>query len=160
MSSKVLEAIAAAMEAEAEAAGFYAEAAGKASSEAGTTLLNQLSDFERSHFDSLKKLRDSLSAGRGYIEYKGTAFAPAEIPAKDTKKAEENLDDVLEILGRAIDAEDKAHERYRVMAEQTDDPNGRAMFLKLAEEETFHRRILSDEYYQLSNKGGIWFWGD
>lgn len=32
------------------------------------------------------------------------------------------------------------------------------MFLKLAEEELLHRRILNDEFYYLSNRGGIWFW--
>ncbi len=156
----VLEAIAGAMELEARAAGFYREAARKASNEAGKILLNQLADFEQSHFDNLKKLRDSLSKGKGFIKYRGTALAHAEIPAEAKKKAEENLDDVLDILGQAIDAESRAHDLYRGMAERTADPKGRAMFLKLAEEETFHRRILSDEYYQLSNKGGIWFYGD
>jgi rubrerythrin len=158
--SGVLAAIAGAMEQELRAAGFYREAAGKATSAAGKALLNQLADFEQSHFDNLKKLQDSLSGGGGYIEYGGTEFGRPGVGAEARKQAEGNLADVLDILGQAIDAESRAHALYREMAEQTADPKGRAMFLKLAEEETFHRRVLSDQYYQLSNKGGIWFWGD
>ncbi|MCR4437760.1 MAG: ferritin family protein [bacterium] len=59
-----------------------------------------------------------------------------------------------------IEAETQAHERYRSLAAQTEDPQGKAMFEKLAEEEVLHRRILNDEFYYLSNRGGIWFWGD
>ncbi len=60
----------------------------------------------------------------------------------------------------AIDTETKAHERYRKMADETTDTMGKEMFLKLADEETLHRRILSDEFYQLINQGSVWIWGD
>ena len=66
----------------------------------------------------------------------------------------------MKILTIAIDAEETANKHYKKMAEQTSDTKGKEMFLKLADEELMHRRILSDEFYQISNKSGSWFWGD
>ena len=73
---------------------------------------------------------------------------------------EQNTEDILKILSMAIDSETEANEHYRKMADETIDPTGKEMFLKLADEETLHRRILSDEFYHLSNQGNVWVWGD
>ena len=96
------------------------------------------------------------------MRYDGTSFASitGEIPVEADQGAEPNLDDVLGILNRAIDAESSAYERYKRMARDTDDPAGKDMFVKLAQEELLHRRILSDEFYHLNNRGGVWSWGD
>ena len=160
MSSAIVEQIQAAMEAEAAASKFYRDSAAKTSSQEGQDLLTQLADFEQSHYDNLAKLKDSLTQGEGYIDYSGTTFRKTEIPEAAKKKVEENIDDVIEILGVAIDAEMKAYDRYSKMAKEAEDPKGRAMFEKFAEEESFHRRILADQHFQLSNRGGIWFYSD
>ena len=43
------------------------------------------------------------------------------------------------------------------LAEETEDPKGKAMFRQLAEEERMHERILEDEFFSLSNEG-VWGW--
>jgi rubrerythrin len=158
----ILEAIDIAMEAESKARDFYRSAAEKVSNERGKNLLKQLADFEKNHFDRLSELKKSLQGESGFIKYSGTAFEhfSAGSVSEVSGKLEENKSDVLDILGIAIDAEDKAYHRYLEMARNIDDPKGRDMFHQFAEEEKAHRRILSDEFYYMSNKGGLWFWGD
>ena len=155
----ILEAIEIAMESEKNAMEFYLDAMKSVSDEAGINLLKQLADFEQNHFDILTKLKESLEKENKFIEYAGTSFAEFKAPTI-SKKIEPKKDDVLKILTIAIDAEETANKHYKKMAEQTSDTRGKEMFLKLAGEELMHRRILSDEFYQLSNKGGSWFWGD
>jgi len=158
----ILEAIEIAMEAELKAHQFYRDAVEKVANERGKNLLQQLADFEQNHFNKLNDLKKSLARQDKFIEYEGTQFKPfkATVASEVSGKIESDKDNVLNILSMAIEAETKAAERYRKMAEKTHDPQGKDMFRKLAEEETLHRRILSDEFYQISNRGEIWFWGD
>jgi rubrerythrin len=72
---------------------------------------------------------------------------------------EDHPQETAGILGLAMDAEDKAQQRYLRLAESTEDPLGKAMFLRLAGEEAMHHRILSDEFYSLSNEG-LWVWAE
>lgn len=161
-STALIGAIEVAMEAERKAALFYTGSIEKASSGKGRDLLRQLAAFEEAHFDALEELKHSLAKGGKFIAYEGTRFASitGEIPAETDHGQETNLDEMLDILRRAIDAETAANERYIAMARDTDDPLGKEMFVTLAQEEMLHRRILSDEYYHLHNKGGLWSWGD
>lgn len=155
----ILDAIEIALEAEQKARDFYLDAFNKVSNEQGKDLLKQLADFEQSHFAALTHLKNSLQKEHEYLEYKGTTFK--EFKSKSiSKQIEPDKEDVLHILSIAIEAEEKAHHHYIKIAEITVDNKGKDMFLKLADEELIHRRILSDEFYQLSNRGGIWFWGD
>lgn len=154
----ILEAIEIAMEAELKASNFYKEAVSKVTSERGKDLLQQLSDFEQNHYNRLNKLKKSLTEEGKFIEYEGTKFKT--VPSEVKGKIENNKDEVADILIVAIDAETKAYENYSKMANQTNDPKGKDMFFKLADEETLHRRILSDEFYHISNQGGVWVWGD
>jgi rubrerythrin len=158
----ILDAIQAAMTAEKKAQTFYLESAGKAASSRGQELLRQLAAFEENHYGKLSELKASLSEGGAYIAYEGTdfAFMTSELPGEMDEGRETNLDDVLSILSAAIDAETDAYERYQKMATQVDNPRGKEMFIKFAREEMLHRRILSDEFYHLSNKEGVWTWGE
>jgi rubrerythrin len=153
----LIKAVAEAMEAERKASDFYLASAGKTTSPRGKRLLMQLADFEQAHFDKLAELKAALEKDGNFIEYEGTTFQSAG-EAETASMPEANLNDVLDILRLAIDAEKKAFEKYSRMAEETDDVAGREMFKRLAAEETTHRRILSDEFYQLSNAGGEWVW--
>lgn len=155
----LLEAIDIALVAENKAKEFYLDAYRKVEDERGKDLLKQLADFEENHFNILSELKKSLLKENKYIEYKGTSFIQFKA-ASITKQIEADKDDVLKILSVAIDAEETANKHYLNMAGQTKDAKGKDMFLKLAEEELLHRRILSDEFYQISNKSGSWFWGD
>jgi rubrerythrin len=55
----------------------------------------------------------------------------------------------------AIDAEVKAQERYRIIANLFDDEESKKIFFNLSQDERSHQKILEDEIYQLSNKGVI-----
>ena len=158
----LIAAIEIAMEAEMKANKFYLDAKAKTANPSGKNLLQQLADFEKNHYDMLEKLRTSLAGDGGYIDYEGTDFSDykKEAASEVEGSIEDKMDEVVKILEMAIDAESKAAQRYRQLAEETSDPKGKEMFKKLSEEETLHRRILSDEFYQLSNKGGIWMWGE
>ena len=158
----ILDAIEIAMETELKANKFYSDAVSRASNARGKDLFKQLAEFELSHYQKLEKLRHSLEKEGKFVEYRGTSFEvfKSSGPSEAAGNIEQNKDDVLQILSMAIDLETKANERYRKMADETSDPTGKEMFLKLADEETLHRRILSDEFYQISNQGGVWIWGD
>ena len=160
--AQLIEALTLAMDAEKKAAKFYRDSASKVSADRGKILLRQLADFEDNHFEKLGELRDSLGGGGGYITYEGTKLGSitGEIPYEDGSPSERNLEDVLGILSLAMDAETGAHKRYMELAGKIGDRRGRDMFIRLADEEMLHRRILADEYYHLNNKGGVWSWGD
>jgi rubrerythrin len=158
----VMDAIAMAMKAEQKARDFYKAAQEKVSAPRAQELLAQLAAYEQYHYDNLAALRDSLAQEKGYVAY---ATPNIDLPKVShgleggQSATEENLETVVEVLGLAIDAEKSARSRYEELAEQTADPDGRAMFLKLAEEENTHYRILSDELYHLSNRG-LWVWAE
>jgi rubrerythrin len=156
----ILEAIETAMEAEKKAKAFYIEAMNKVTSDRGKNLLQQLADFEQNHYDKLNALKSSLTNDGSYIQYDGTQFKAYKSISEASGEIEAHKDELSEILNLAINAETKASERYQKLADETDDPRGKDMFQKLTAEETSHRRILSDEYYQMHNRGGLWFWGD
>ena len=156
----LMQAIDIAMEAEKKANKFYADAAAKVASGKGKNLLIQLADFEQNHYDKLDDLKKSLAKDGKFVKYEGTKFSPFKASSEVSGKIEPNTDEVLDILAMAIEAEEKAHKHYTRMADETSDPDGKVMFEKLADEEVMHRRVLSDEFYQISNSGGMWLWGE
>ena len=153
----LLDAIQMAMETEQKAATFYADAAQEAANPLGRELFDQLAEFERYHYRKLADLEKSMRDEGAFIEYQGrelTLSVPSEVDSKESNKMS-----VMEIITLAIHAERDAEKRYTTLAEQTADPDGRAMFKRLAEEEHTHYRILSDEYYNLNNHG-VWVWSE
>ena len=151
----MLGAIELAMAAEEKAHAFYTNSAEKTEHPQGKELFLQLADFEKSHYDHLKQLHESLRSSRQYITYKGTSFSKQKVETKGEVEGEPKKDEVLEILSVAIDAEREAQKRYADLAGQTNDPSGQEMFKKLSEEEGIHLRILNDEYYNIANQG-LW----
>jgi rubrerythrin len=153
------EALDIAMEAELKAQAFYAQAAVEVQDPRGRDLLSRLAAFEHHHYQKLSELAQSLQQSGEYIEYESQTM-DSVVPfgggeAAGTLLAE--LGDEAGILSKAIENEKIAGERYRVLAEQTTDATGRAMFRRLANEEQMHQRILEDEFYTLSNQG-VWGW--
>ena len=153
----VLDAIQMAMEAEQKAAAFYADAAQKTASPLGRELFDQLVEFERYHYSKLADLEKSLRDEDAFIEYEGKELTLSVSSEVDSKEA--NKMSVMISITLGINAERNAEKRYSALAEQTDDPDGKAMFKRLVEEEHVHYRILSDEYYNLNNFG-MWVWSE
>ena len=155
------DAIKLAMNAEQQAHNYYSQSAEKATNPKGKDMFRQLAAFELNHYNYLKSLLASLQEGNGWISYAGTQFSgTAQSSAgKDPSVEEGTKDDVLSILSKAIEDEKNASAYYTKLAEETDDPAGKEIFKKLAEEEKLHTKILNDQWYSLNNQG-TWIWGD
>jgi rubrerythrin len=161
MSSKLglEEALHIAMDAELKAQAFYAQAAVEVQEPHGRDLLARLAAFEQYHYQKLAELARSLEEHGRFIDYETRTidqFAPSA-GGETAGTGVDEMKDVVSILSRAIDNEKVAGERYRALAEQTDDATGQDMFRKLANEESIHQRILEDEFFSLSNQG-TWAW--
>jgi rubrerythrin len=154
------EALDIAMEAELKAQAFYAQAAVEVQDPNGRDLLGRLAAFEQYHYQKLSELAKSLQKDGQFIEYEArtvTQFMPVIGRGETAGTYLDELEDMPSILSKAIENEKIAGERYRVLAEETADPNGQDMFRKLAHEERTHQRILEDEFFSLSNQG-VWGW--
>jgi rubrerythrin len=154
----IIKGIQTALRAERAARLFYLKAADKASNAQGKTLLLELADFEAHHEQKLMELAESLTAAK-YIHYDGKELLYPKPEGGSSPQAEAHPQEMAEILGMAMDSEKKAQERYQRLAKATEDPLGKAMFERLAQEEAMHHRILSDEFYTLSNEG-LWVWAE
>jgi rubrerythrin len=151
----LLDAIKIAMEAEQQAAAFYADAAQKTET-LGRDLLEQLAKFERHHYTILAKLQQSLRDQGAFIDYEGAGLAfPA--PSEVQTTAEPNKMSMMGIITTALEIETEAEKRYNTLAEQTSDPDGQSMFRRLALEENKHHKILKVAYVSLNNHG-TWVW--
>ena len=154
-----LKAVKVAMEAEKEAYQFYAQAAKKTKHPRGKDMFTQLSEFEMNHYQKLKELSKSLADKGEWIHYSGTTLQKKAIPGKaDKAKDQEQMTD-MDALKMAVKEEKKAETFYRSMADITNDPRGKDMYRRLAEEEALHEKLLDDQFYTLHNTG-IWSWGD
>jgi rubrerythrin len=154
------EALNIAMDAELEAQAFYAQAAVEIQDPQGRDLLGRLAAFEQYHYQKLADLARSLQKDGQFITYETRTveqFAPTLASGEAAGTQFEGMKDTASILSKAIENEKIAGERYRVLAEETDDPDGQDMFRKLANEEMIHQRILEDEFYSISNQG-TWGW--
>jgi rubrerythrin len=154
------EALDIAMDAELKAQAFYAQAAIEVQDPNGRDLLGRLAAFEHYHYQKLSELARSLYETGQFIEYETQTleqFLPLVGGGEAASTQFVELKDTASILTKAIDNEKIAGQRYRALAEETEDPRGKDMFLKLANEEQIHERILEDEFYSLSNQG-VWGW--
>jgi rubrerythrin len=156
MAGTAIAAIKIALVAEAKAQKFYTQAAGKTAHPQAKEMFKQLADFEQGHYNRLKELIASLAKKKQYIDYEGKDFN-FRIKSEVSGPIEENKEDALDILIRAIGAERDAQKHYTQLAQKTKDPAGKKMFERLAYEESLHYRLLSDEFYFLNNKSR---WGD
>ena len=154
------EALDIAMDTELKAQAFYAQAAVEVQDPHGRDLLGRLAAFEQYHHQKLAELARSLLEDGQFIQYETRTieqFAPRVGGGEAAGTQLEEMKDVAGILSIAIENEKVAGERYQVMAEETTDPDGQAMFRNLAQEEKVHQRILEDEFFSLSNQG-VWGW--
>jgi len=150
----LLDAIQIAMEAEQKAAAFYADAAEKTANPAGRGLFQQLVEFERYHYQKLAALLKSLRDKGAFIKYEGRdPLVPVPHDIKTTEDPSKMS--MMQIITVAIETERAAEDRYTALATQTANPEGHAMFRKLAEEEHGHYRVLSDVYWNLNNRGTV-----
>lgn len=152
----LLEAIRVVKENERIALESYAAAAKQISVSIGQVLFEQLSEFEKYHYEVLTALEKSLMEKGEYISYEGKEFPLP--PIFEIKAAQEpNQKSIIKIVAEAKALETEAEKAYADLADKITDPQGHKMFLRLAEEEHNHFRILSEAYWTISNLG-VWKW--
>jgi rubrerythrin len=151
----LLDAIRIAKENERLASESYANAARKINT-LGKKLFEQLSEFEKFHYDRLTALETSLQKKGGFINYEGKEFVLP--PILEIKFAEEpEHKSLLDIMAEAMKTEWAAEKAYADLAAQLTDPQGHKMFLKLSQEEHKHYEILGEAFVSL-NQTGVWKW--
>jgi len=131
----------------------YANATKKINS-LGKKLFEQLSEFEKYHYERLTALEKSLEESGQFINYKGKELI---LPPKLEIKFAEEPDNksLMEIISEARKLERKAEKAYSNLAAQLEDPQGHEMFVRLSEEEHKHFEILSEAFWSL-NQTGVW----
>ena len=152
----LLDAIRVVKENERMAAASYSDASHKLINPVGKKLFEQLSEFERFHYDQLIALETSLEASGDYINYSGKEF-PLPPKFEITAAQEPDKKSVMTIIANAMDLEKQAEKAYSDLAIQTTDQLGFKMFTRLSEEEHKHYRLLLDAYWSLNNMG-TWEW--
>jgi len=131
----------------------YANAAKKVNT-LGKGLFEQLSEFEKFHYEKLTALEKSLQESGKFINYEGKALIlPPRLEIKFAEMPEHRS--LMEIITESKKIEQIAEKTYADLADQLDDPQGHAMFAKLSEEEHKHYLILSDAYWSL-NQNAVW----
>jgi rubrerythrin len=154
--SSLLDAIRVVKENERFASASYWDAARKIENPSGRFVFEELSKFEEYHYNRLTALEKALEADGTFIEYEGREFPlpPAlEVPAVK----EPAQKDVLTIITQAIELEENAKKAYADLAGQIDDPRGKKMFERLANEEYRHYQLLIEAYWSVSYLGD-WRW--
>ncbi len=134
----------------------YAKAATQITNPFGRKLFEQLSEFEKFHYDKLTALEKSLQESGLYIQYEGKDFPLP--PAFEILAAQEpQKKSVMHIITDALKLEKQAQDAYASLAIKVPDQAGHDMFIKLSDEEHTHFLILSDAYWSLNNTGA-WNW--
>jgi rubrerythrin len=154
----LVDAIQIALEAEKKSVAAYSDAAEKAPHGVLQRLFNDLAEFEQLHYDKVAELAESLRKKGKYIVYEASTisipaqsevqFSTAEADALTAKKTS-----LMDVLTMAQNIEKNANKRYAALAEQTDDPDGKAMFQRLSKEEKGHLQLLTEVYWNLNDLG-------
>lgn len=147
-----------AAEAEKKSVDFYRDAANKSSNVAIQRLFNGLAEFEQHHYDKVVELTLSLQKKGKFLFYEGCSLPiAAQSEIEMSKGASDALEaaklSMMDVLTLAENVEEQASKRYTNLAEQTSDPDGKAMFQRLAKEEHDHLVLLTEVYWNLNDRG-------
>lgn len=150
-----------AMQTERDGREFYKRAAERTSDPGGKVLFVSLADDELDHLRLLESQRESLAEQdrwRSPAETNDAAHSKiAGAPLFSRKALADNVNEYtsdLSALRMAFLIEKDAVAFYTRAAAETEDPDGKAMYERLAEMEKDHQRILEEEYNALAKE----FW--
>lgn len=143
-----------AMKSELEAKNFYINASNKAQSQAGKNLFKDLSEFEQNHYEKVKNIIESLE-NEINIDISAEEQNIKHIESEVEGEFEPNKDEIVTVINLAIESEKNALERYEKISTMFEDEESKKIFNSLAQDERNHKRILEDQFYQLSNRGII-----
>jgi rubrerythrin len=143
-----------AMKSELEAKNFYINASNKAQSQAGKNLFKDLSEFEQNHYEKVKNIIESLE-NEINIDISAEEQNIKHIESEVEGEFEPNKDEIVTVINLAIESEKNAQERYEKISTMLEDEENKKIINSLAQDERNHKRILEDQFYQLSNRGII-----
>jgi len=147
----LMDAIQLAKQAEQQATALYGDAAQEATNPLVRRLFERLAEFEDLHYTKLVELEESLRSKGAFVKYEAEEPSPTPSVSEVQRIDGVGKTSALKVMSQAMQFETKAEERYRALAEQTSDADGRKMFERLAQEEQDHYQILQTAYYDLSN---------
>lgn len=142
-----------AIQTEIDGCNFYQQFAERTGDANARTMFERLASDEVMHLELLRNTRAALLDSGEWAEYKGGALEPVEgAPIFSRERVEQNIvahTSDLSALRMAYLIERDAVDFYNSAAGQTDDPNGRRLFLDLARMEKGHLDLLEGEYNYL-----------
>jgi rubrerythrin len=160
---EVLKAIETAIQIEKDGQAFYAEAAKQTDDPNGKKMFQSLARDEAAHLRLFEDTRGALiEKGDWLSPEEVAAISPGEFdrppifPKGGEIKAMEIPERELSALRWGIEAEEASIAFYSEQMNRTEDPDGKAMYAYLVEQEEGHRTILQGEYDYL-NRTGFWF---
>lgn len=148
-----LQALEIAMEREKGGKEFYLSASEKTIDHRGKAMYQWLAKQEERHFDILSKQKEALRQGSSWAKMLGgeAPLNPSEFPAlSEATGGLRPAAGELEALKQGMEAERASISLYTDAAAKTSDANGKAMFLRLVEEEKGHLELLEEEWEWLS----------
>ena len=161
--SDVLKAIETAIQIEKDGLAFYTEAAKQTDDPNGKKMFKTLARDEAAHLRLFEDARQALlERGEWLSPEEVAAISPKRLdrppifPTGDEVRTAEIPERELTALQRGIQAEKDSIAFYSQERDKTDDPDGKAMYAYLVEQEEGHRTILQGEYDYLTHTG-FWF---
>ncbi|MFC1584302.1 ferritin family protein [Fibrobacterota bacterium] len=130
-----------AIEEEVKAYTLYEETAGKTDDNSLKSLLTDMADMERGHEARLKAFKKGKIESIGSVQVEDLKIGDYLVDVEINENSS-----VQDILLFAIKAEMKAHELYTQLERLYAEPEERALFQKLANEELQHKNDLEKVY--------------
>jgi rubrerythrin len=162
-SPEVLKAIETAIQIEKDGLAFYTEVTRQTDDPNGKKMFKSLARDEAAHLKLFEDARQALLERDHWLSPEEVAaISPGEFerspifPTDEEVKAVEVPKRELEALQRGLQAEKDSIAFYSQEKDKTDDPDGKAMYAYLVEQEEGHRTILQGEYDYLT-RTGFWF---
>ena len=132
---------------------FYQRFASQTKDPSARAMFERLARDEFMHLELLRNTKAMLEESGEWAEYKGVRLDVVEsAPIFSRERVEQNIvahSSDLSALRVAYLIEKDAVEFYKRAAQETDDRNGRRMFLDLAQMEQTHLELLENEYNSL-----------
>jgi rubrerythrin len=129
---------------------FYQKFAAQTEDANARAMFERLARDEIMHLELLRNTRAMLEESGEWAEYKGVSLAPSTgAPIFSRQRVEQNVvayTSDLSALRVAYLIEKDAVDFYTRAAQETSDPNGKRMFLDLAQMEQEHLNLLEGEY--------------
>jgi rubrerythrin len=163
ITSEVLKALETAIQIEKDGLAFYTEAAKQTEDPKGKRMFQTLARDEAAHQELFETTRESLLQEGGWLRTEQIlTISPSRsvrapvFPTGDQIKEVEIPERQLDALRRGIEAERASIQFYSEQRDKVEDPDAKAMYAYLIEQEEGHRTILQGEYDYLTNTG-FWF---